>query len=419
MVHNAPVGSAVGSGVRQPSARARELIRQGAEVALTVPPDWLEELHSATLAADGIRPYAENPLLMAAVRRVNRANMLHWTTANIRDPGAPVPVTLDREQLDLARGAARLGLNESALEAYRAGQAVAWQRWMAIVFEITSDPQELQEVLEVTAASIARYIDGVIEALMTVVSVERAALAEGTDPARRELVTRLLNGDQADVADAGSSLGYPLDRHHTAAIAWTDGAELPDAEVAAAFARSVGAPEVLAVPHSAATLWLWAPGPSVPDPAILSAALDQLPGVRIAVGSRAFGLDGFRRGHRDALTTQRVLARLPDRRLADFAAVQLTALLAENTEQAARFVQQTLGGFADASRELRDSVLTFVQEQCNASRAATRLYTHRNTLLRRLARADELLPRPLASNSVHVAVALELLLWHGVGRPPG
>ncbi|WP_412175202.1 helix-turn-helix domain-containing protein [Kitasatospora griseola] len=33
-------------------------------------------------------------------------------------------------------------------------------------------------------------------------------------------------------------------------------------------------------------------------------------------------------------------------------------------------------------------------QQCNATRAATRLFTHRNTLLRRLAHADALLPRP-------------------------
>ena len=56
---------------------------------------------------------------------------------------------------------------------------------------------------------------------------------------------------------------------------------------------------------------------------------------------------------------------------------------------------------------------TFITLQCNASRAAARLYTHRNTLLRRLARADELLPRPLADNVVDVAVALDVLRWRG------
>jgi DNA-binding PucR family transcriptional regulator len=58
-------------------------------------------------------------------------------------------------------------------------------------------------------------------------------------------------------------------------------------------------------------------------------------------------------------------------------------------------------------------VLVYVREQSNASRAAKRLYTHRNSLLRRLARAEQLLPRPLSENSVEVAVALEVLRWRG------
>ncbi|HWR79817.1 MAG TPA: helix-turn-helix domain-containing protein [Pseudomonas sp.] len=39
------------------------------------------------------------------------------------------------------------------------------------------------------------------------------------------------------------------------------------------------------------------------------------------------------------------------------------------------------------------------------------MHTHRNTLLRRLTRAEELLPRPLEDNRIHVAAALEALSW--------
>ncbi|MEU0500792.1 helix-turn-helix domain-containing protein [Nocardia sp. NPDC005998] len=54
-------------------------------------------------------------------------------------------------------------------------------------------------------------------------------------------------------------------------------------------------------------------------------------------------------------------------------------------------------------------------ERCNTARAAARLYTHRNTLLRRVTRAQELLPRPLDDNVVPIAVALEMLNWRGAG----
>jgi len=84
-----------------------------------------------------------------------------------------------------------------------------------------------------------------------------------------------------------------------------------------------------------------------------------------------------------------------------------------DTDAAVEFVKHTLGDLEAAGTELQDTVRTFVASQCNASRAAARLYTHRNTLLRRLARAEELLPRPLADSSVEVAVALDVLRWRG------
>jgi DNA-binding PucR family transcriptional regulator len=85
----------------------------------------------------------------------------------------------------------------------------------------------------------------------------------------------------------------------------------------------------------------------------------------------------------------------------------------QDATRADQFIKRTLGEFESASPELRNAVRTFVNEQCNASRAATRLYTHRNTLLRQLSRADQLLPQPLGSNSVNVAVALDVLRWSG------
>jgi DNA-binding PucR family transcriptional regulator len=138
------------------------------------------------------------------------------------------------------------------------------------------------------------------------------------------------------------------------------------------------------------------------------------PDIRVAVGPTADGVDGFRRSHFDAITTQQMMARLHSpQQLALFTDIQLVALITADADRAAEFVHRVLGDFESASTELHDTVRTFVAEQCNASRAAARLYTHRNTLLRRLARADDLLPRPLAECSVDVAVALDVLRWRG------
>lgn len=109
-----------------------------------------------------------------------------------------------------------------------------------------------------------------------------------------------------------------------------------------------------------------------------------------------------------------MMARLHStQQIAQFGDVELVALITAEPDRAAEFVSHNLGALETADAELRETVRIFVAEQCNASRAAARLYLHRNTLLRRLARAEELLPRPLTENSVAVAVALDVLRWRG------
>ncbi|MDX3245311.1 helix-turn-helix domain-containing protein [Streptomyces sp. ME18-1-4] len=56
---------------------------------------------------------------------------------------------------------------------------------------------------------------------------------------------------------------------------------------------------------------------------------------------------------------------------------------------------------------------TYLREQCSTTRTAERLFTHRNTVLRRLTPADDLLPRPLADNVTAVAAAPEVIRWRG------
>jgi DNA-binding PucR family transcriptional regulator len=56
-------------------------------------------------------------------------------------------------------------------------------------------------------------------------------------------------------------------------------------------------------------------------------------------------------------------------------------------------------------------VRVYLREEHNAARTARTLFTHRNTVLARLARAEELLPAPLAGRGLQVALALEILHW--------
>jgi DNA-binding PucR family transcriptional regulator len=318
--------------------------------------------------------------------------------------------------MDIVRDLVRRGLNESALDAYRSGQSVALRRWIQVCFSLTNDPEELRELIDVSCRSISEFVDDTIAALTARIAREREELTHGTHAERRETVALLLDGAPIPRARAEQRLGYRLDGLHSAAVVWCD-EPTPDLaaldRAAELIGDSAGDPRPLSVLASAATRWVWVHGR--PDPHRLREAAAAQPRVRIAVGSTGSGIDGFRRGHLDALTVQRMLARLASpQQLATHDEVELVALLTTNLDHADQFVHRVLGDFAGADPELTESVRRYIAEQCNVSRAAQSLYIHRNTLLRRLAQADRLLPRPLAHDVVAVGAALEVLRWRGV-----
>jgi DNA-binding PucR family transcriptional regulator len=390
-----------------PSPRVRELIRQCAQIVVTARPEWLEELDQAVLAASPA--IAADPELAAAVSRSNRANLFFWGAANVRDPGAPVPPNTGPEPLNIARELVRRGVNAFPLDAYRVGQGVAWRRLMEIAFELTSDPAELHEMLDVCSRSISAFVDATLIGIAEQIESERDELTRGSQAERRETVALLLDGAPIPRRRAEARLGYPLTGSHTAAVIWT---ERPDADLARLdhAAEAFGVTRPLSVLASVATRWVWTHG-SV-DTAALCESIRADPDIRIAIGPAGDGVDGFRRSHFGALTTQQMMARLHSpQQIATFTEIELVALITTDADRAAAFVSRVLGDLETAGTELQDTVRTFVDQQCNASRAAATLYTHRNTLLRRLARADELLPRPLAECPVDVAVALDVVRW--------
>lgn len=400
------------------SQRVRALMQRGAKMVIDVPQDWLDELDRATLAPEYMRTLADDPVLAEAIRQSNRSNRLHWAAANVGHPGEPVPANQGRESLMLARNLVRRGLDESiAVDAFRLAQNVSWQSWMRIAFALTSDVEELRELLDISAHSIASFIDATITWIYQQLQAERQEVSRATHAEHWETVTLILDGAPITRQHAERRLGYRLNRHHTAAVIWGDAAQgnLADLDRAVELMNhTVDGRRVLSVLAGAATRWLWLPGADGPDLGGVTAAVRQLPGVRVAVGPTAAGVEGFRRSHFDAITAQRMVVRLGSaQRVVSFTDIELIALITADPERADRFIKHTLGDFEAADADLHATVLTFVHEQCNASRAAARLFTHRNTLQRRLNCANNLLPQPLEEASVHVAVALEALRWRG------
>lgn len=394
-----------------------ELIRQGAKAVLDGSQQWLDEYDRVTMAANPA--IADDPVLAEATRRSIRSSLIHWAAANVSNPGAPVAPNLGPEPLSIARDMVRRGLDPFT---FRIAQTVGWRLWMGVAFGLTSDPDELRELFEVTYRSISEFVEATSAGIAAQMQRERDELARGTHAERREVTALILDGAPISRQRAEVRLGYALNRTHTAAVIWSDE---PDGDlnrldrVVDAFGRAAGFARPLTVIAGAATRWVWVANAAntTLDVEQVEQAVRDVPGARIAIGAAATGIEGFRRSHLEALTTQRMVAGLNSRqRVALFADIQLIALIAQNPEATNDFIKNTLGDFESAGAELHKTVLTFVNEQCSIGRTIKVLYTHRNTLLRRLDRAQQLLPRPLDHSSVHVAVALEALQWRG--NPP-
>ena len=189
-------------------------------------------MDDAVLAAAPPR-LAEDPGITEATIATDHNNMLHWASANVRRPGAPVPANLSPQVLDLARDIVRRGLDDTTLNVYRIGQNVAWRAWMGVAFTLTDDAEELQELLDVTSRSIFAFVDDTVAGIQELIDREREQLIRGTHAERLETVSLILEGAPITSARASARLRYELARHHTAAVVWSESQALDQGELSA------------------------------------------------------------------------------------------------------------------------------------------------------------------------------------------
>ncbi|MFB7719286.1 PucR family transcriptional regulator [Nocardia sp. NPDC056100] len=395
-----------------PDERVRAMLRTVAEQVLPASDELADEVFTAAQLGTPFRFIVEDPVLAAGDRRMSRAYLLHWLTATIQEPGRRVPPCVDPETLRFGRDLARRGMDIGDLGSWRGGQRVAWRRWVDACFAATEDHDLLRRVIEVSGHSMTTFVDDSIAALAAHIEAERNDLARSANAERQATVQLLLEGAPISRARAESKLGYALTGDHVAAVIWVDAEQDAGAleQAADQVMRACGADRRLTLVASTAAQWLWFPTGTAPQADALRPQLGELSRVRVALGRPGRDIEGFRRTHLDAITAQRVLARLgSERRIVRYEDVQLVAALSADMSQAEQFVADSLGDLAAADAVLRETVLTYVRERFNATSTAERMFTHRNTIERRLTRADRLLPQPLVDNAVNVVAALMYL----------
>lgn len=390
-------------------------MRKGAELAQALPAEWVERLNQSLFSSPEDARLLEDPVILAACRRANRAELLHWANANLQRPGEPVEPYVSADMVDTARELARRGVSELLMNVARSTQNAAWDLWMKMAFSLTQDPAVLEEFLEVSSRSISEFIDSNMRVVTQIILEEKSAQAHDDPIDKRSLVSRLLDGRDVDTEQFGRRLGYSLAQRHHACLVWS---ETPDAEIrpledmARALAQLTGTVAPLIVFAGPATLWAWSNATKPLDLNLLQGVARQFPKIRAAIGSAGAGMNGFRRSHLEALTTQRLMGRLAGSpAVATIDQVRMVSLMTQDARAARQFVLSTLGRLATEPTVLQHSLHAFLGNGCNITQTAEVLGTHRNTLLRRLERAQDLLPIPFGDHRIQIAAALELVIW--------
>lgn len=397
-----------------PTARTFELV---AAIAERLALDFGETVAEMDAAAIEAVPALGADAALAAELTANHRGHLRRFLAFARQADSPLPIRVPPEALDGARTIARRGIDLDAIyEGYRRGQQVVLERWMTCAYEIVGPGPDLVGVTELSLSLAFRYVDQTLRAVLAEAQREREEIIGGELARRTETVRLILDGAPVDSAASGQRIGYALDRSHTAVVIWAESPGVPHGALesaALALARAAGTGKPLVLPAGTTTLWAWigTNGESLIED-LRSAMSRTHDNLRAAVGPTRFGTAGFRASHEAALTVHRLLLGNPDsEQFASYQELEVTVLAAQDPRRAAAFVATTLGPLADddsTAARLRETLRVYLEEAENAPRAATRLYTHRNTVLKRIGRATELLGYEPGERRLAVELALEL-----------
>ncbi len=351
-----------------------------------------------------------DPAIVTEIHASCLANVRRYLTVARRFDDPP-PTDAPLEALDVARTFVRRGIETDAMyQAYRRGQQVLWRSWMATAETITTG-HDLVEILNVSLELLFTYIDAVLGHVVAEMQHEREQVLGGALARRTETIRLLLDGAPIDTQTASARLGHDLRREHTALILWTEEDVTPRAveAVAVALAREAGVRQPLLMSAGGSVLWGWIGSDGGPV-ALSGDAV--APGVRVAVGPPRRGAAGFRASHDAALTVHRLMSGNPEAgTFATYDELEITALAAQDEQRARDFVQATLGPLNEdtpTAARLRETLRVFLEEAEHGPRTATRLHTHRNTVLQRVARATHLLGHPPGERRLAVELALEL-----------
>ncbi|MER7670147.1 helix-turn-helix domain-containing protein [Kitasatospora sp. NPDC096128] len=392
-----------------PSLEVADAIRSLCQRLLTETDAMVDAVARPSLVAQNDPALLADASLVEEDRELNRSDLVQWLTANIQQPGRRVEPYVGPRATAYINDLVSRGIAPDFAGAWRVALGIGWRRWLEECAAHCTDRDLLVGVLDVSAKSLVQY------ALDSVLALREAGLAAAMGNADAEAIALIqLIASGAPMAEdlAEGHLHYRMARWHIGLVLWIDDPRQVDAldEAIAAVHSAAAGRSALVARASATSRWIWLSGAAVPDLHHVEKVMATAGGVRGAVGRPGRGLEGFRSSHQDALAAQALAIRLgSDRQFIAYADVDLIDALTKDRAGARRFVINTLGPLVDADTALRQALLTYVQCGFNTTRAAANLYAHRNTVERRVSRANQLSAVKVEDNPTHVAAALLVL----------
>lgn len=344
----------------------------------------------------------EDPDFVEVYRQsyLNQLRFIYSGLASRRDLETSEPPAFAVEE---ARLAASLGIKLNALlHTYRIGQRVIFEDVIAKAQEQIGDDDVRNAVLRVVSRWLFAYVDWLSSRITEAYERERDLLVQDREQRKRQLVRRVLDGE---LIDAGR-LGYELKREHLAVIAWGQ----KPSHALSALGDKTGL-NLLKTVNSDATAWAWLGAREFGEQELRAVrAFDPAEGTRLAFGEPAWGADGFRLSHRQALTTYRLAG--PSHEPATWhSEVALLTLALRDPELARQFVRRELGPLAEPderSEMLRETLSVYFRCGHNGASAAAALEIHDRTVLYRIRSIERRLGYPISERRDELGMALRL-----------
>jgi PucR C-terminal helix-turn-helix domain/GGDEF-like domain len=342
---------------------------------------------------------------------------------------APDDLVPPPDAVEYLRQYVRRGVSiDTLLRAYHVGHSTFFANWVAGVHAEVTDERWLVRAVELGAEWTFDYIQTLNRELVNQYTEEHARWVRTAAAVRAETVRALLAGEHVDPVLAAQRLRYELDRHHLAYVLWAEDVDagrngyalLENTVTQLASDAGLGPPLVVALGGHLVWAWVGARSP-------IEMPLAGVAGpVRVAMGTSAPGVEGFRASHREAVQARRV-AQLSHRRpgsVTRYEDVALTALASADLDLARDFVAGELGPLVeqdDDTVRLAATLRVYLEEQASPRRTAQRLGVHENTVKNRVRSIRELLGHPPEERVAEILVALRLARLtrgHGAGDRP-